>query len=61
MTRNEVVKELRRLGWKVKSWKWCPPTKRGYCQIWQDAKFEGGVTLRQAASYESLMSSEDLS
>ena len=62
LTRNEVAKELKRLGWKVKSRMWYPPAKRGYCEIWREAKFgEGGINLRSAASYESLMSSEDLS
>lgn len=61
MTRNEVAKELKRLGWKVKRRRWYPPVKRGYCEIWRMANFDGGISLRHAASYESLMSSEDLS
>ena len=62
MTRNEVAKELKRLGWKVKSFKWQPPAKRGYCEIWRRSKFdEEGVSLREAASYESLMCRENLS
>lgn len=52
MTKSEIVKRLKELGWVRKKNMW-------YCP-WRKRSFQG-ITLREAASLELLESTESLS
>ena len=51
LTKNQIIAELRRLGWHRKNWRWFKATH---------PVGKRGVMLRDAASFELLESNENL-